>query len=112
MELLRGSPAFFRYCKQYMEVHHPDIIVIIMELRVDPMKLQNTLMVLFSLRGEVLQVVLLLLGNKIKLIFPSLRRSFNSCILMWLLTMRGAGYEDLRCQLWDKLLKVALENGL
>lgn len=40
-----ASPAFFRYCKQYMEVHHPEIVVI-MELRVDPWKLQKTFILL------------------------------------------------------------------
>lgn len=41
-----ASPAFFRFCKQYMEVHHPAISVI-MEIRVDPWKLQKT----FSFKG-------------------------------------------------------------
>lgn len=36
-----GSPAFFRYCKQFVEGYHPDIVVC-METRVDPQRLQNT----------------------------------------------------------------------
>lgn len=35
------SSSFHRFCKQYLDVHHPDVVVV-METRVDPLKLQRT----------------------------------------------------------------------
>lgn len=36
-----ASSSFHRFCKQYLDVHHPDVVVV-METIVDPLKLQRT----------------------------------------------------------------------
>lgn len=114
------NQAIFRYCKQYREVYHPNIIVI-METRIDPMKLSKSfsklgfddfayancqgfaggIIVTWKKKQIFIQV------EKIDLQYLHLSISTGKEANWWFTPVYASPKDELRTKLWEDLSNIA-----
>jgi exonuclease III len=111
-----ASPAFYRSCKQYLDTHKPEVVVV-METRVDPNKLAKTFKLLgfdnmqhTECRGYAGGIIVAWKSSDVQISvesadfqFMHLKIAFMNGTSWEFTAVYASPKEDLRQEMWTKL---------